>query len=183
MAGKNNRIFLLFLFICIYCIVCLFFNFTVNAQYMDNNYYEYMMPNLASSYFYNNMYVNSNTAYLNNYSWSMTKDFGKGLNIPTLLIDDWTLHPSFGNTVYVASTEGDSLTIYGTYFSAHTHAGVNFNRTLSFGNSSYSMPYQQPGQTIYQNFGGQSSLSSSLSNYARQVLQFSPVLHGSLLNY
>lgn len=178
MENKNSGIFLLLLFICIFGLAYLFVNSTANAQYPVNNYYEYTIPNLTASYLYNNTYSN-------NYSWSMTQNFGKELIIPTPLMNDWTVQPAFGNTVYAATTKENTLTIYGTYFSAHTHAGVNFNRTLSLGESLYSgslysMPYIQPSQTMYQSFGGQSSY---ISNYARQVLQFSPVLHGPLLGY
>lgn len=176
MENENSRIFRLFFFLFIFCLFYLYFNYPANAQYPANNYYGYMIPDLAASYLFNTMYSS-------NYSWSMTQNFGKEINIPTPLINDWTVHPAFGNTVYSATTDGDKLTIYGTYFSAHTHAGVNFNRTLTFGNSSYSKPYTQFNQTIYQNQGGQSSYISPVSYYARQVLQFSPVLHGPILNY
>jgi hypothetical protein len=176
MKIKKRRIFIFFLFICIFCLAYLYVKSPVNAQYPVNNYknyYEYPTQTVAPSYLYN-------TAYANNYSWSMTKYFGRETAIPTPKINDWTVHPAFGNTVYAVTTEGNSLTIYGTYFSAHTHAGVNFNRTLSMmGSSLYSMP----NQTMYQNIGGQSSFISPINYYARQVLQFSPVLHGPILNY
>lgn len=172
MRIKNIRIFLL-LFFYIFFIASLFANSPANAQYSANNYYNYYnntSQTISQPYFYNNMYSN-------NYSWTENQYFGRDTAIPTLKINDWTLQPAFGNTVYAVSTEGNSLTIYGTYFSAHTHAGVNFNRTLYLGKSSYSMP----NQTMYQNIGGESSYISPVSYYARQVLQFSPVLHGPLL--
>jgi hypothetical protein len=120
--------------------------------------------------------------YSNSYSWSNIFNFKKDMVVPTPVHENWLAHPAFGTTFYSLNTSGNSLTIQGTYFSAHTQAGVNFNRTLSFGNSLNSMPYMQPTQNTFGNTGWQQSFSSPVSYYARQVLQFSPVLHGPLLN-
>lgn len=182
MKIKNYRI-LLFMFI--FCLIYLYVNTTLNAQYPDNSYYRYQYNAQNSYYKYNTPYAAPsylyNTMYSNNYSSSAIQFYETKPNIPAPQIRDWSVHPSFGNTVYAATTEGNTLTIYGTYFSAHTHAGVNFNRTLSMDYNS--MPYLQSNQTMYQNIGGQSSYISPVSYYARQVLQFSPVLHGPILNY
>ncbi|MGA1842259.1 MAG: hypothetical protein ACMUIU_16690 [bacterium] len=179
MKIKKNRIFLLFLFVCIFFFEYLYVNLPVNAQYSVpyyydynyNNYSEYSTQALSPSYFYNIPSTNS-------YTWSNNQYFGRDINIPTLKINDWAIQPAFGNTVYKVSSDGNSLKIYGTYFSAHTHAGVNFNRTLFMDSSLYSTA----NQTMYKNIGGQSSFTSPVNYYARQVLQFSPVLHGPLLN-
>ncbi|MGA1863442.1 MAG: hypothetical protein ACMUHX_00105 [bacterium] len=180
MKIKKSRIYLFVLFICIFCFAYLYVNSSSIAQYSpynyynynnNNYYYEYSTQALSPSYFYG-------TPYSNSYSWVNDQYYGREINIPTLKINDWSIQPNFGNTVYSVSSNGSSLTIYGTYFSAHTHAGVNFNRTL-FMDSSLS---SSANHAMYNNIGGQSSLTSPVSYYARQVLQFSPVLHGPLLN-
>ena len=179
MEIKNWRRFSFFLFICIFCLAYLYVEPSANAQYpqpYSNQSYDYGYPTttIGSSYLYNNMYSN-------NYSWPANFNFGSNPVIPDFANDGWKLRPNFGITVYTATSKGNVLSIQGTYFSAHTQAGVNFNRTVSFDNSlssMYSMPYMQFNQSMLGNLGGQSSLNS----YARQVLQFSPVLHGPLLN-
>jgi hypothetical protein len=148
---------------------------SANAQYQANNYnpyYEYTSQTISPSYLFSNTFSDIN-------SWSYNQYLGRKVAIPTPKIQDWIVQPAFGNTVYAVSNEGNAFTIYGTYFSAHTHAGVNFNRTLSMGSPLFSTP----NQTIYQDRGGQSSYISPINYYARQVLQFSPVLHGPILNY
>lgn len=174
MRTKKSRIFLLFLFVCIFCFVLLYVNSPVSAQYSPYNYYNnynYSTQALLPSYLYN-------TPYQNSHSWSTNQYSGSKISIPTLEINDWIIQPAFGNTVYAVSTEGSALTVYGTYFSAHTHAGVNFNRKLFMDSPLFSTA----NQAMYTNTGGQFSFSSPVDYYARQVLQFSPVLHGPLLN-
>ena len=177
MRIKKSGILLLFLFVYIFCFVFLYVNSPANAQYSASNYYNfynnynYSTQALSPSYLYN-------TQYQNNYSWSTNQYSGSKINIPTLEINNWSIQPNFGNTVYSVSSDGGALTIYGTYFSAHTHAGVNFNRQLFMDSQLFS----PANQAMYTNTGGQFSFNSPVDYYARQVLQFSPVLHGPLLN-
>jgi hypothetical protein len=174
MEIKNWRRFSFFLSISIFCFAYLYVSPSANAQYQQYYDYGYQTTTLGSSYLYNNMYSK-------NYLWPT--NFGNNPALQNFADDGWILRPNFGLTVYTATSKGNALSIQGTYFSAHTQAGVNFDRTVSFDNSlssMYSMPYMQFNQTMLGNLGGQSSLNS----YARQVLQFSPVLHGPLLyNY